>query len=70
MGEQKLMKLTCPNSPEHKVFVLTAMVPETWFLNEDGDCEYTTEASGCPIESDLADAHCEECGISVVLKEE
>ncbi len=64
------MKLTCPNDTEHKVFVLTALVPETWFLNEDGDCEYATEARGCHIESDLADAHCEECGVPVVLKEE
>ena len=64
------MKLTCPNDAEHKLFVLTAMVPETWFLNEDGGCEHIEEASGCHIESDLADARCYDCNVPAVHKEE
>ena len=64
------MKLRCPNSPGHKEFVMTAMVPETWFLNEDGDCLDIMEAAGCPIESDLATARCQECSVLVVIEEE
>ena len=64
------MKLTCPNNPEHKTFLMTAMVPETWILNEDGDCEIIEEAAGCHIESDFNNARCEECDALVVVKEE
>ena len=64
------MKLTCPNNPEHKIFVLTVMVPETWVLDEDGDCEIIEDAKRCHIESDFNDARCEECDVPVVLKEE
>jgi hypothetical protein len=64
------MKIKCPNDPDHKTFVLTAMVPETWYLNEDGDCEHIEEASGCHIESDFNDARCQECDAAVVLIEE
>ena len=64
------MKLTCPNNPEHKTFTLTAMVPETWLLNEDGDCEDAWTAQGSAIDSDLATARCEECDTLVALKEE
>jgi hypothetical protein len=64
------MKLVCPSNPEHKIFVLTAMVPETWILNEDGDCEHICEANGCAIDSDLATARCEECDALAALKEE
>ena len=64
------MKLVCPSNPEHKIFVLTAMVPETWILNEDGDCEDAWEANGCAIDSDLATARCQECDALAALKEE
>ena len=64
------MKLTCPNNPEHKTFVLTAMVPETWLLNEDGDCEDAWTESGCAIDSDLSTARCQDCDVIVALKEE
>ena len=64
------MKLTCPNNPEHKTFVMTAMVPETWILNEDGDCEHIEDASGCHIESDLNEARCNDCGALAVHKKE
>jgi len=64
------MKLACPNDPDHKTFVLTAMVPETWFLNEDGDCEHIEEASGCHIESDLSEARCNDCDVLAVHEEE
>ena len=53
--------LTCPNNPEHDTFVMTAMVPETWILNSDGDCEEIMEGSGCPIDSDLTNARCQDC---------
>jgi hypothetical protein len=64
------MKLTCPNDTEHKVFVVTALVPETWILNEDGDCEDAFELRGGHIEYDFNDARCEECDATVVLEEE
>ena len=64
------MKLRCPNNPEHKEFVMNAMVPETWILNEDGDCEYIEDASGCAIESDLTTARCLDCDEPVVITEE
>ncbi len=64
------MKLTCSNNPEHKEFLMTAMVPETWLLDEDGDCEYAWEAAGCAIDSDLTTARCRECDALVTLKEE
>ena len=50
------MKLTCPNNPEHKVFSVTAMVPEIWILNEDGDCEDGLERE----DADCEDADCED----------
>jgi hypothetical protein len=64
------MKLRCPNDSEHDVFVMTAMVPETWFLNEDGDCEHIEDASGCHIETDLSTARCQDCSALVVVDEE
>ena len=64
------MKLRCPNDSDHKVFVMTAMVPETWFLNEDGDCEHIEEASGCHIETDLTTARCQDCSVLVMVDEE
>jgi len=64
------MKLRCPNNPEHKEFVMTAMVPETWILNEDGDCEHIEDASGCAIESDLTTARCQDCSALVEITEE
>ena len=54
--------LTCPNDPEHKEFVMHVMVPETWILNEDGDCEEITEGDG-GIESCLTNAYCNACSI-------
>ena len=64
------MKPRCPNDPEHDVFVMTAMLPETWCLNPDGDCEVIEEASGCHIETDLATARCQDCSVLVVVEEE
>lgn len=64
------MKLRCPNDPEHDVFVMTAMVPETWYLNPDGDCEHIEEQSGGHIETDLATARCQDCSVLVVVEEE
>jgi hypothetical protein len=64
------MKLTCPNNPEHKTFVMTVMVPETRLLNEDGDCEDAFECQEIYIESDPSTARCEECCAKVVLEEE
>ncbi len=64
------MKLRCPKDSEHDVFVMTAMVPETWFLNPDGDCEHIEDASGCHIETDLATARCQDCSVLVVVEEE
>jgi len=49
---------------------MTAMVPETWFLNEDGDCEHIEDASGCHIETDLTTARCQDCDELVVADEE
>ena len=59
--------LTCPNNPEHNTFVMTAMVPETWILNSDGDCEEIMEGSGCPIDSDLTNARCQDCDAPVEI---
>ena len=64
------MKLRCPNNPEHKEFVMSAMVAETWILDEYGDCVHAFEAAGCPIESDLTTARCQECSVLVVIEEE
>ena len=70
------MKLTCPNNPEHKTFTLKAYVPETWILNEDGDCEDAWADGGEPLRYDVEDAQCQDClidsklEVSVVLKEE
>ena len=69
------LKLTCPNNPEHKTFTVVAFVPETWILNEDGDCE-DAWADGGNIEFEFKDAKCQDClvednlDVSVVLKEE
>ena len=59
--------LRCPNNPKHDVFIMTAMVPETWILNKDGDCEEIMECTGVSIESDLTHARCEECEVTVVI---
>lgn len=64
------MKLRCPNNPEHDVFVMIAMTPETWYLNSDGDCEIIEEAMGCHVDNDLATARCQVCSASVVITEE
>ena len=60
--------LTCPNNPEHNTFVMTAMVPETWILNSDGDCEEiiagATEIDG---DSDLINARCQDCDAPVEI---
>ncbi len=62
--------LNCPNDPDHKDFVMTAMVPETWFVNEYGDCVHIETQSGGHIESDLTDARCRECSALVVITAE
>ena len=62
--------LKCPNDPEHKDFVVTAMVPETWFLNEDGEKLAGTPQSGGHIESDFTDARCQECSCLVEITAE
>ena len=64
------MKLRCPNNTDHKEFVMTAMVYETWILDEYGDCVTAMEADGAPIESDLATARCQECSVLVVIEED
>ena len=61
--------LQCPNNPEHKEFIMTAMVPETWVLNEDGDCEDIVEGSG-NIQTDLTDARCRTCSALVEITAE
>ena len=53
--------LTCPNNPEHDTFVMIAMVPETWVLNSDGDCEEIMENTVDTVESDLTNARCQDC---------
>jgi len=69
------LKLTCPIDPEHKTFTVAVLVPETWILNEDGDCE-DAWADGGNIEFEFKDAKCQDClvedslDVSVVLKEE
>ena len=69
------MRLTCPNNPEHKVFSVTAMVPEIWILNDAGDCE-DAWADDVSAECDFKDAICQDClvdnnlEVPVVLKEE
>ena len=62
--------LRCPNDPTHDVFVMTAMVPETWFLNADGDCEHVEEQSGGHIETDLTEARCQTCSALVEITAE
>mgnify|MGYP005828180213 CR=1 FL=1 len=62
--------LKCPNDPEHDTFVMVAMVPETWFLDKDGDCEYAEEQQGGHIESDLATARCQICSVLVEIVDE
>jgi len=62
--------LQCPNDPEHDTFIMTAMVPEPWFLNADGDCEHIEAQSGGHIESDLTDARCKECDCLVEITAE
>jgi hypothetical protein len=77
--------LNCPNNPEHKEFVMIVMAPETWILNEDGDCEEIVENSidyehvggyeeivegSGNIESDLTDACCQTCGAPVEITAE
>ena len=62
--------LNCPNDPEHKEFVLTAMVPETWFLNAHGDCEHIDTLFDAHVESDLTDARCRECDAPVEITAE
>ena len=62
--------LQCPNDPEHDTFIMTAMVPETWFLNADGDCEHIEPQSGGHIESDFTDARCKECSCLVEITAE
>jgi hypothetical protein len=59
--------LQCPNDPEHKEFVMTAMVPETWFLNEDGDCEDIAEEGSGDVETDLTSARCQACSALVEI---
>ena len=59
--------LQCPNDPEHKEFVLTAMVPETWVLNEDGDCIDISDATSSQTESDLTEARCQICSVHVEI---
>ena len=61
--------LQCPNNPAHKEFIMTAMVPETWVLNEDGDCEDIVEGSG-NIQTDLTDARCQTCSALVEITAE
>jgi hypothetical protein len=63
------MKLRCPKDPEHKEFVMTAMVPETWILDEDGDCIDAMEATEGAIEADLNTARCQVCSVLVVIEE-
>ena len=62
--------LRCPTDPTHDVFVMTAMVPETWFLNKDGDTEHIEEQSGGHIESDLSTARCQICDTLVEIVDE
>ena len=63
--------LRCPNDPEHKEFLMTVMVPETWLLDEDGDCyDARDDAQGLAIESDLATARCQECNALVEIVDE
>jgi len=61
--------LRCPNNPEHKEFVMTAMVPETWILNEDGDCVHAS-FNDTGIESDLSTARCQACCALVEIVDE
>ena len=62
--------LQCPNDPDHDTFVITAMVPETWFLNEDGDCEHIEPQSGGHIETDFTEARCQSCDAQVEITAE
>ncbi len=59
--------LRCPNDPEHDVFVMTAMVPETWYLDKDGDAQHIEEQSGGHIETDLTEARCSNCDVLVEI---
>ena len=62
--------LRCPNDPEHDTFVMNAMIPETWILDKDGDCEYIKEQQGAHIEADLATARCSYCDALVEIYED
>jgi len=70
------MRLTCPNNSEHKTFTMTAMVPETWLLNEDGDCEDAWNDADTAIDYDFKNALCQDCLVDdslevfVIIKEE
>jgi len=64
------MKLRCPNDPDHKEFVVTAMVPEIWLLNEDGDCEDAWANDRAETIADFTEARCQECSVLVVIEEE
>ena len=61
------MKLKCPKDPEHKEFVLAVKVSETWFLNEDGDCEDAREDQTRATESRLSKARCQACDAAVII---
>ena len=60
--------LRCPSDHcDGKEFVLTAMVPETWVLNEDGDCIDISDATSSQTESDLTEARCQICSVLVEI---
>jgi hypothetical protein len=60
--------LRCPNDPNHDTFVMAAMVPETWILNKDGDCEDAFEDERGCIETDLSTARCQDCDAPVEVE--
>ena len=67
------MRLTCPNNPEHKTFTMTVMSPETWYLNEDGDCEIIedVEERHMPVKhTPFDEARCAECDEPTVIEKE
>jgi len=63
------MKLTCPNNPEHKRFIASALISEIWLLDEDGDCN-DTWGEQVVSKPELDEAECLDCGAPVILKKE
>ena len=66
------MKITCPNDPEHKRFLATAHVTETWVVDELGgflDVVDSLESRNVTHRPDCEDLfECEKCSIQAKVE--